>query len=212
MKTTERKEKILEREGEGEGEREQDIMRDGRKTEADVVVGSRKLTGSDIADIRESDGQKMGEALANTHNEGDALIRKIRAREEQTGRDIEVIVDEAREGLKLPLRVLYAQKKVEYSRSPLWYLQALGALSLEELSAFLKDYRSELSANEIAASDLILGVVKKDEVATARFWRLQEKMLNNKSIQSQINNIVIASDSAVKKQLDAISDGLFGSE
>lgn len=170
----------------------------------------KKLTVEEIVEIQEKDEQKMQEALVNSHVEGNALIRKIRAREEQTGRDIEVIVDEAREGLKLPLRVLYEQKKVEYSRSPLWYLQALGALSLEELSQFLKDYRSQMTANEIAASDLILGVVKKDEVATARFWRLQEKMLNNKSIQSQINNIVIASDSAVKKQLDAISDGLFG--
>lgn len=170
----------------------------------------KKLSMEEIVEIQEKDEQKMQEALVNSHAEGDALIRKIQAREEQTGRDIEVIVDEAREGLKLPLRVLYEQKKVEYSRSPLWFLQALGALSLEELSQFLKDYRSELSANEIAASDLILGVVKKDEIATARFWRLQEKMLNSKAIQSQVNNIVIASDSAVKKQLDAISDGLFG--
>lgn len=170
----------------------------------------KKLTVDEIVDAQEKDKHTMQEALVNSHEEGNALIRKIRAREEQTGRDIEVIVDEAREGLKLPLRVLYEQKKVEYSKSPLWYLQALGALSLEELSNFLKDYRSQMTANEIAASDLILGVVKKDEVATARFWRLQEKMLNNKAIQSQVNNIVIASDSAVKKQLDAISDGLFG--
>lgn len=171
----------------------------------------KKLSAEEIADIQEKDEHTMQEALVNSHVEGDALISKIQAREEQTGRDIEIIVDEAREGLKLPLRVLYEQSKVEYSRSPLWFLQALGALSLEELSQFLKDYRSELSANEIAASDLILGVVKKDEIATARFWRLQEKMLNSKAIQSQVNNIVIASDSAVKKQLDAISDGLFGS-
>ena len=194
----------------------EDIKQDAQEsiTTGEVVdvdkEGKKKLTASEIAAIQEQDEQKMQEALVNSHVEGDALIRKIQAREEQTGRDIEVIVDEAREGLKLPLRVLYEQKKVEYSRSPLWYLQALGALSLEELSQFLKDYRSELSANEIAASDLILGVVKKDEIATARFWRLQEKMLNSKAIQSQVNNIVIASDSAVKKQLDAISDGLFG--
>lgn len=170
----------------------------------------KKLTVEEIVEIQEKDGQKMQEALVNSHVEGDALISRIQAREEQTGRDIEIVVDEARKGLKLPLRVLYEQKKVEYSRSPLWYLQALGALSLEELSAFLKEYRFELSANEIAASDLILGVVKKDEIATERFWRLQEKMLNSKAIQSQVNNIVIASDSTIKKQLDAISDGLFG--
>lgn len=178
--------------------------------ESNIEDNKKKLTVDEIVEIGEKDEQKMQEALVNSHEEGDALIRKIRAREEQTGRDIEIVVDEAREGLKLPLRVLYEQKKVEYSRSPLWYLQALGALSLEELSNFLKDYRSQMTANEIAASDLILGVVKKDEVATARFWRLQEKMLNNKAVQSQVNNIVIASDSAVKKQLDAISDGLFG--
>lgn len=171
---------------------------------------NRKLDGKDIVSIQEHDGDKMKEALVDSHVEGDALIRKIQAREEETGRDLEIIVDEAREDLKLPLRVLYEQKKVEFSKSPLWFLQALGALSLEELSQFLKDYRSELSANEIAASDLILGVIKKDEIATARFWKLQEKMLNNKAIQSQVNNIVITSDSVVKKQMDAISDGLFG--
>lgn len=171
---------------------------------------NKKLDGKDIVKVQEHDENKMKEALVNSHVEGDALISKIQAREEETGRDLEIIVDEAREGLKLPLRVLYEQKKASYSKSPLWFLQALGALSLEELSQFLKDYRSELSANEIAASDLLLGVIKKDEIATARFWKLQEKMLNSKAIQSQVNNIVIASDSAVKKQMDAISDGLFG--
>lgn len=184
-----------------EAEAEGSIVEEGK---------NRKLDGKDIVSIQEHDGDKMKEALVNSHVEGDALISKIQAREKETGRDLEIIVDEAREDLKLPLRVLYEQKKVAYSKSPLWFLQALGALSLEELSQFLKDYRSELSANEIAASDLILGVVKKDEIATARFWKLQEKMLNSKAIQSQVNNIVITSDSAVKKQMDAISDGLFG--
>lgn len=153
--------------------------------------------------------QSAKSQLDNEHIEADSMVKKLQKREQKTGTQLQVVVDEARD-VKMPLRVLYEQNKLEYGRSPLWFLQALGSMSLEEIRQFLTENEASLTANEIAASDLILGVVKKDGPSTDRFWRLQEKMLSNKSIQNQVNNIVINSDSAVKSQLDSISEGLFG--
>lgn len=147
--------------------------------------------------------------VSKMHKESDAMVEELRDREADKGTELQVLVDEGRD-VKLPLRVLYEQKKLDYGKSPLWFLQALGSMSLEELREFLTENEGALTANEIAASDLILGVVKKDSVSVERFWRLQEKMLSNKSIQQQVNNIVISSDSAIKSQLDAISSNLFG--
>lgn len=149
------------------------------------------------------------EQLDTMHNESDAMVAELQDRESSKGTELQVLVDEGRD-VKLPLRVLYEQKKLDYGKSPLWFLQALGSMSLEELRQFLTENEGSLTANEIAASDLILGVVKKDSVSVDRFWRLQEKMLSNKSIQNQVNNVIISADSAVKNQLDAISSSLFG--
>jgi hypothetical protein len=82
-------------------------------------------------------------------------------------------------------------------------------MTIREYNAFVKSHQTELNINEIAASDLLTGVLNKDATATARFWDLQKTLLKSKNVIQQINTINIGRDDAVKNIIDDISAGLF---
>ena len=136
------------------------------------------------------------------------FINKVHERETATGRELQVVADKDRE-IKLPLKVLYEQDKIDVGKLPIWYLQALGSMTIREYNDFVKSNSDKLNINEIAASDLLSGVLAKDATATARFWDLQKTLLKSKNVIQQINNINIGRDDAVKNIIDDISDRLF---
>lgn len=148
------------------------------------------------------------DAIQERNKQEGEFLEKVHEREVATGRKLEVVADEERD-VKLPLKVLYEQDKIDVGKLPLWYLQALGSMSIKEYNDFVKRNGDQLNINEIAASDLLTGVLQKDATATARFWDLQKTLLKSKNVIQQINNINIGRDDAVKNIIDDISDALF---
>lgn len=136
------------------------------------------------------------------------FVDKVEERERVTGRELQVVADKDRD-VKLPLKVLYEQDKIDVGKMPIWYLQALGSMTIKEYNDFVKSNQAELNINEIAASDLLQGVIQKDAVAVARFWDLQKTLLKSKNVIQQVNQINIGRDSAVKNIIDDISASLF---
>lgn len=152
---------------------------------------------------------KQGSNALNERNEQErAFMDKVEEREEATGRSLEVVADVDRQ-VKLPLKVLYEQEKIDVGKMPIWYLQALGSMTIREYNDFVKSNSDKLNINEIAASDLLQGVIQHDAVAVARFWDLQKTLLKSKNVIQQVNQINIGRDAAVKNIMDDISDRLF---
>ena len=147
-------------------------------------------------------------AIAENKEKEREFVEKIEERERATGRELEVVADVNRD-VKLPLKVLYEQDKIDIGKMPIWYLQALGSMTIKEYNEFVKSNQAELNINEIAASDLLQGVIQKDAVAVARFWDLQKTLLKSKNVIQQVNQINIGRDAAVKNIIDDIADGLF---
>lgn len=141
-------------------------------------------------------------------NEENNLVDSLSQREQSTGKSIELVLDQERDIVdKQPLRLLYQQRKIDIGKLPFWFLQAMGSMDLEELQSFLEANQGKLSANEIAAADLILGVVKKDPVATERFWGIHTKMASSKLVSNQFNTQVnISISQNMKKMLDNIAE------
>ena len=152
--------------------------------------------------------KKGNDALTVRGEQEAEFIDKVQAREAVTGRELEVVADTERD-VKLPLKVLYEQDKIDVGKLPIWYLQALGSMTIKEYNEFVKSHQAELNINEIAASDLLSGVLAKDATATARFWDLQKTLLKSKNVIQQINNINIGRDEAVRNIIDDISASLF---
>lgn len=152
---------------------------------------------------------KQGSNALNERAEQEReFMDKVEEREEATGRSLEVVADVDRQ-VKLPLKVLYEQEKIDVGKMPIWYLQALGSMTIREYNDFVKSNSDKLNINEIAASDLLQGVIQHDAVAVARFWDLQKTLLKSKNVIQQVNQINIGRDAAVKNIMDDISDRLF---
>lgn len=162
-----------------------------------------------MADIKEQLLDNKGHDAITTHlTESDEMVNTLEERMDEKGVELEVVADEDRD-IKMPLRVLYEQEKLDYGRMPVWYLQALGSMTIKEYNAFVKSNSDRLNINEIAASDLLQGVIAKDAVAVARFWDLQKTLLKSKNVVQQVNNISITQDTAIKNLMDDIQEGLF---
>lgn len=162
-----------------------------------------------MADVKGQLLDNKGHDAITTHlNESDEMVNTLKSREEEKNVELEVVADESR-GIKMPLRVIYEQEKIDVGRMPIWYLQALGSMTIKEYNDFVKSNSDRLNINEIAASDLLSGVIKKDAVAVARFWDLQKTLLKSKNVIQQINNISITQDTAIKNLMDDIQEGLF---
>lgn len=123
-------------------------------------------------------------------------------------REVEVVYDKDRD-LTVPLKV-GLRKEVQLSDLPVMWLFALGNLSIKEYNDYLKDNEGKLSINEIAASDLLAGVLKKDKVSLNTYWRLNERMLTSgKGIKNQVN-INIKPNAVMTELLSSIEGEIFG--
>ena len=146
--------------------------------------------------------------LKQVRKEEKKMMEKIKQREEETGMEVVVEVPNRPE-VRLPVRVAYEQDKVDLGKLPLWYLQALGSMTMKEYNEFMKQYSDELTINELIASDFIAKVLNKDATATERFWRLQEKLLNKPQIIQQVNLAQVKPDAVMSNLLDAIGEKLY---
>lgn len=123
-------------------------------------------------------------------------------------REVEVVYDKDRD-LTVPLKV-GLRKEVQLSDLPVMWLFALGNLSIEEYNNYLKDNEGKLSINEITASDLLAGVLKKDKLSLNTYWRLNERMLTSgKGIKNQVN-INIKPNAVMTELLSSIEGEIFG--
>lgn len=137
------------------------------------------------------------------HNAQEAFITKITKREEEKNISLQPITDTDR-NIKLPLRVLYEQKKMDMGKLPLWYLQAIGSMTIQEYNNFLKENEGKLTMNEIAASDLMNGVIRKDPESVKRYWDIQSKLLKSPQVIQQVNNNITV-NAPMRATLDAIA-------
>lgn len=123
-------------------------------------------------------------------------------------REVEVVYDKDRD-LTVPLKV-GLRKEVQLSDLPVMWLFALGNLSIKEYNNYLKDNEGKLSINEIAASDLLSGVLRKDSESLKTYWRLNERMLTSgKGIKNQVN-INIKPNAVMTELLSSIEGEIFG--
>lgn len=106
---------------------------------------------------------------------------------------------------KVPNRIAFQDQKVAMGRLPIWFLNALGSMSEQELDDFVDEYRDELSINERAALDLIQGVRDKNKKALEVFWNIQLKLLNKTNVVNQVNVSIQKPDAVVSNLLDEIA-------
>lgn len=142
------------------------------------------------------------------HDGMESLLHKIDQASERTGKELMVNIDKNRPDVKMPLRVLYQQKHLEFGKSPIWFLQSISSLSISEFNDFIKKYGGELTIAEQIACDLIAAVLRKDAVAVERYWRIQEKLLNNRSIQQQVNVAIVKPNAIMSDLLNEIQKNL----
>ncbi len=136
------------------------------------------------------------------------MVDRIHRREEELGREVEVVLAD-RPQVKLPLRVAYEQEKLDLGKLPIWFLQALGSMSIEEFNQFQKDHAKDMTINEMLASDLLSAALNKNGTALNRFWRLQERILSRPQIVQQVNIGQIKPDAVMSNLLDDIKKRIF---
>lgn len=146
-------------------------------------------------------------SLEQRKNEEAKLVDDISKREEETGMELEVVIAD-RPDIKLPVRVAYQQEKIDLGKLPIWYLQAMGSMTMEEYNTFIKEHQKDLTLNELIASDFLAKVINKDASATERFWRLQEKLLTRQQIIHQVNTAQVKPDAVMSDLLDGIEKKL----
>lgn len=136
--------------------------------------------------------------------EQDSLLQTV----SNQPRDVEVVYDKDR-NITVPLKV-GLRKEVALSDLPVMWLFALGNLTVKEYNDYLKANEGKLSINEITASDLLAGVLRKDSESLKTYWRLNEKMLNNRG--SLVNNIKIniKPNAVMSELLSSIEGEIFG--
>lgn len=137
------------------------------------------------------------------------FVEKLKKREKATGRKLDIGVsvnpqskkkkkEVARtiNGVKnqrlerMPLRLAYQKNKVDLGKLPIWYLQAIGSMSLEERDEFIKNNKKDLTINELIANDLLDGVLHKDKLSIEMFWNLQKTLIGKKTVINEIHQTV----------------------
>ena len=137
------------------------------------------------------------------------FVEKLEKREKATGRKLDIGVSvnpQAKKRKKevartingvnnqrlerMPLRLAYQKNKVDLGKLPIWYLQAIGSMSLEERDEFIKNNKKDLTINELIANDLLDGVLHKDKLSIEMFWNLQKTLIGKKTVINEIHQTV----------------------
>ena len=109
------------------------------------------------------------------------------------------------EELEITAKTAFEESKVNLGRLPIWYLNALGSMTEDELEDFERDYNGKLSLNEIIALNLLKGARRGENRDVDRFWNIQQKLLGKTNVVNQINVSVQKPDSVVTELLDNIT-------
>lgn len=157
------------------------------------------------------------------------FIEKIEEREKATGRKLDIGVKSLKNnkekavsrtinGVKnqrfenMPLRIAYQKDKVDMGKLPIWYLQAIGSMTIEEKRAFEEQNKKDLTINEIIAGQLLDGVLEKDEDATKLFWDLQKTLMGKKTVINEIHQTIKRPDSIMSDILADIETNAMEAE
>lgn len=125
-----------------------------------------------------------------------------------TDRELEIVYDKDR-NITVPLKV-GLRKEVQLSDLPVMWLFALGNLTPSEYNEYLKANEGKLTINEIVASDMLAGVMRKDTSALQTYWRLNERVLTSgKGVKNQVN-INIKPNAMMNELLSSIEGEIFG--
>lgn len=157
------------------------------------------------------------------------FIKKIEKREKETGRKLDIgirspknnrdkAVSRTINGIKnqrlesMPLRLAYQKDKIDMGKLPIWYLQAIGSMTIEEKRAFEEKNKKDLTINEIIAGQLLDDVLEKDEDATKLFWDLQKTMMSKKTVINEIHQTIKKPDSIMSDILAGIENEVMEAE
>lgn len=136
--------------------------------------------------------------------EQDALVEAVSS----SDREVQIVYDKDRD-IQVPLKV-GLRRDVQLSDLPVMWLFAFGNLSVKEYNEYIKENEGKLTINEMAASDLLAGVLKKDKASLKTYWRLNERMLTSgKGIQNNIK-INIKPNAVMNELLSSIEGEIFG--
>lgn len=139
------------------------------------------------------------------HDNAKAFEKKLHEREKEVGRELNLGVSvSGREKAKkktiggvknqrferMPLRIAYEKKKIDLGKLPIWYLQAIGSMTVAEKNEFIKNNQKDLTINEIIATDLLDDVLEKDKDALKMFWDLQKTLMGKKTVINEIHQTV----------------------
>lgn len=157
------------------------------------------------------------------------FVKKLEGREKATGRKLDIgirspknnkdkAVSRTINGIKnqrfenMPLRLAYQKDKIDMGKLPIWYLQAIGSMTIEEKRAFEEKNKKDLTINEIIAGQLLDDVLEKDEDATKLFWDLQKTMMSKKTVINEIHQTIKKPDSIMSDILAGIETEVMEAE
>lgn len=157
------------------------------------------------------------------------FIEKLEEREKTTGRKLDIGVRSSNSkknkevsrkinGVdhqrieRMPLRIAYQKNKIDMGKMPIWYLQAIGSMTLDEKDEFIEKNKKDLTINELIATDLLEGVIEKDENAVKMFWDLQKTLMGKKTVINEIHQTVKKPDSIMSDILAGIETEVMEAE
>lgn len=129
--------------------------------------------------------------------------------ERTTGKDVDIIMDRKRPGIKVPVQVA-VRKEVQVSDLPAVWLFAFGNLTTEEYNKYIDENKKALTINEITASKVLEGVLRGDREDKQIYWRLQEKILSKpNAVGSKGSASDLRPNAIMSKLLDEIEANVF---
>lgn len=157
------------------------------------------------------------------------FVEKLEKREEETGRKLDIGVRSVKNnkekavsrtinGMKsqrfenMPLRLAYQKDKVDMGKLPIWYLQAIGSMTVEEKHEFEQNNKKDLTINEIIAGQLLDDVISRDKDAVKMFWDLQKTLMSKKTVINEIHQTIKRPDSIMSDILAGIEDEVMEAE
>lgn len=157
------------------------------------------------------------------------FVKKLEEREKATGRKLDIGVRSPKKNKdkavsrringvnnqrleRMPLRLAYQKDKIDMGKLPIWYLQAIGSMTLEEKDEFLEKNKKDLTINELIATDLLEGVLGRDDDAVKMFWDLQKTMMSKKTVINEIHQTIKKPDSIMSDILANIETEVMEAE
>lgn len=140
------------------------------------------------------DERNNEQAIQEAQEETGVVLKNVATKKLKNGTPVEITN-----------KVAFEESKVSLGRLPIWYLNALGSMTKNELEDFEAEYADDMSANEIIALNLIKGAMRGENRDTDRFWNIQQRLLNKTNVVNQINLQVQKPDAVVTELLDNIT-------